>query len=111
MNKLSQVGAQAIIILALAASLRLVPAPGVQALHTVLAVGYYALFTLSTVASLHGCNGAAGLLFGAAVLLAFPDLSRIAEYATPIGIGVLLGNAGRQLLRTTPKEDRRERPE
>jgi hypothetical protein len=111
MNKLSLVAAHAIIILALTASLRFVPAPGVQALHSILAVGDYALFTLATVSALHGFNGAAGLLFGAAVLLAFPDLSRIAEYATPIGIGVILGNAVRQLLRTTPKEDRRERPE
>ena len=110
MNKLSQVGAHGIIILALAASLRFVQAPGVQALHDILAVGHYALFTLATVAALHGVNGAAGVLFVAAILLAAPDLSRIAEYATPIGIGVILGNAARQLL-PRPKEDRNARPD
>ena len=111
MNKVSQVAAHGIIILALTGSLRLVDAPGVQALHGVLAVGHYALFTLATLAALHGVNGAAGILFIAALLLALPDLSRIAQYATPIGIGVIVGNALRQLLRTTTKEERHARPE
>ncbi len=111
MNKLSQVAAHAIIILAVTASLQFVDAPGVQALHQALQPGGYAFFTLTAVAALHGYNGAAGIIFGVALLLAYPELQQASRYAVPVGIGVVTGNFARNILSAGTKEHRDGRPE